>query len=85
MMKETLEYFDNEGKVVKKKSRSLGMVEYEDIFRKACNEFEEKRKRANIGRMNVVERVVDEARKVVIEVKMVLAFEYNQRWTYELV
>lgn len=84
-MKETLEYLNQDGSVFKKKSHYLGECPNEEVFKKVCSEFQEKREQANIGRMNLVERIEDQCNKVVIMVKMVLKFEYDQRWTYELV
>ena len=95
-MKETLEYYNEEtGEVVKEKHHYLNKRDdyrmNEEVFSMVCNGMEEERRKTVTKRLGgfwaktLVERIVNEARKVVILVKSPYTFEYTQRWTYELV
>lgn len=85
-VKEQVEYFDNNGTVVKKaRAKYLGECPNMNVWDKAMQGLWKKIEMTSLSRMNVPEKIVDEPGKMVVEIKMALAFEYNQRITYTLV
>ena len=83
---ETLQYVDAHGNVVKeRKAKWLGECPNENVFVQSVNALQKKMEQKHLGRMNMVDRIVDEPTKVSIKISMVITLVYDEIWTYEWV